>query len=62
MTQRIQYSAEIARCPRCRGRLTIERDRYGAFESCFMCGFTKDRHAGPILNPFAEDKVELQAP
>jgi hypothetical protein len=27
-----------ARCPRCQGRLLLERDRHGAYLSCLMCG------------------------
>jgi hypothetical protein len=41
--------AQAARCPRCRGRLATERDRFGVYETCFMCGYARDCHAAPSV-------------
>lgn len=29
-------------CPRCRGDLYEDRDRYGAFIACVQCGYMQD--------------------
>ena len=43
-----------ARCPRCRGRLEQNRDRYGVYLSCFMCGYVRE-----ITSPAALDLTAL---
>ena len=30
------------KCPRCEGLLHIDRDLYGWYVECLMCGFNKD--------------------
>ena len=35
----------VARCPRCRGRLAYEQDRYGAYLSCIACGCVLEEQA-----------------
>jgi len=40
----------LRRCPRCRGPLARDRDRHGAYESCFLCGYTRDHLEGPALD------------
>lgn len=40
---------EPQRCPRCRGTLATERDRWGAYDNCFLCGYSRDRQVGPTL-------------
>ena len=32
----------LARCPRCRGRVRRERDRYGSYLTCLLCGYTHE--------------------
>ncbi len=29
-------------CPRCKEKLRIERDEYGWYVECIMCGYTHD--------------------
>lgn len=29
-------------CPRCNGRLSLEKDSVGFYQECIFCGFTKD--------------------
>ena len=48
------------RCPRCRGRLAAERDRHGAYLSCFTCGFTQDALLGSALADPDDDATEAQ--
>ena len=44
-----------ARCPRCTGRLTAERDHHGAYLSCFVCGFTHEvLQGGAVADPGEE--------
>lgn len=42
-----------ARCPRCsNGQLISDRDRYGPYESCLQCGYSRDLGgAGESLSP-----------
>ena len=30
------------KCPKCQGLLHLDRDEYGWYMECFMCGFTQD--------------------
>jgi hypothetical protein len=32
----------LERCPRCKGRLLLEKDRYGLYEQCMQCGYIHD--------------------
>ncbi len=34
--------SDATRCPRCTGRLSVERDHHGAYLSCFTCGYTRE--------------------
>ncbi len=29
-------------CPRCKGEIRLDRDEYGWYEECLMCGYTRD--------------------
>ena len=29
-------------CPRCNGKLEVDKDRYGWYKNCLMCGYLKD--------------------
>ena len=29
-------------CPRCKGDIVIERDRWGWYEQCIQCGYLRD--------------------
>jgi hypothetical protein len=49
---------QTALCPRCRGRLATERDRFGVYETCFMCGYARDCHAAPSVLPSDEGKAD----
>lgn len=40
-----------ATCPRCRGTmLPVQRDLYGEYRSCLMCGYVIDREEGPPID------------
>ncbi len=41
----------VARCPRCRGRLSFEQDRYGAYLSCIACGCVLEEQDGAAAAP-----------
>ncbi len=30
------------RCPKCGGKLLLDKDHYGWYEQCFQCAFTRD--------------------
>lgn len=30
------------KCPRCKGRMIEEEDAYGAFATCFICGYVHE--------------------
>ena len=36
----------LKQCPRCKGDLTTDRDRYGQFISCLQCGHCEDIEVG----------------
>jgi len=40
-------------CPRCHGRLFTDRDRHGAYQSCFACGFVHELVRGPAIDLLA---------
>ena len=29
-------------CPRCKGDVRVDRDQYGWYEQCLMCGYMRD--------------------
>ena len=37
-------------CPRGHGRLTLAQDRYGAYLSCFLCGYVRELMIGTPLD------------
>ncbi len=37
-------------CPRCRGRLFAGGDAYGAYSSCFACGYVHEAVSGPSID------------
>jgi hypothetical protein len=45
----------VARCPRCSGRLALERDRHGAYLSCIACGCVLEERAGREIGQPDED-------
>ena len=46
---RMHPSPPPARCPRCAGRMLNARDQYGAYSSCWQCGYVHEWHTGPPL-------------
>lgn len=40
----IDYSIPqiVNRCPRCQGRLSLDKDSYGLFINCAWCGYIED--------------------
>lgn len=47
-----------ARCPRCWGRLLLERDAHGAYLACLMCGCVLEERDDP---PATEEPADLPA-
>jgi len=42
-------------CPRCKGDIMLERDRWGWYEQCIQCGYLRD-----LENPIEEKKQNGQ--
>ena len=38
-------------CPRCKGDVLIDRDEYGWYEECLMCGYTHDLETAVVAVP-----------
>ena len=56
-----------ARCPRCRGRVHQERDSYGSYLSCLMCGYTRELTSDAVIELTAAsdddpDRADAPAP
>lgn len=54
-------------CPKCKGRLLLEKDNYGSYQQCLQCGFIHDLETitwidEPIAEPQAEEENEAVAP
>jgi hypothetical protein len=54
-------------CPKCKGRLLLEKDNYGSYQQCLQCGFIHDLETitwidEPIDEPQAEEDKEAVAP
>jgi len=43
-------------CPRCRGSMHAERDRYGAFSTCLSCGYVHEFVSPPAVELLEEDE------
>ena len=39
-------------CPKCRGDMHMQRDKYGSYRHCFQCGYIQDE---PAQVPFHLD-------
>jgi hypothetical protein len=47
-------------CPKCKGRLLLERDNYGLYQQCLQCGYLHDLQTFPELDSEEiEDEQEL---
>jgi hypothetical protein len=51
-------------CPRCQGRIFLERDQYGWYMLCLQCGYLRDIHSlseiqEQLTPEVAERKEEL---
>ena len=42
-------------CPRCKGDLYEDKDKYGKFLSCLQCGYLKD-----LVGPALESEPKIQ--
>jgi len=52
----------LDRCPKCKGFLMREKDRYGLYEQCMQCGYIHDLQIlGWVDNQKAEEKREEEA-
>lgn len=34
--------SRLDRCPKCKGYVMLQKDRYGWYEQCLQCGYTHD--------------------
>ena len=47
--------SRLDRCPKCKGRLLLEKDHYGLYQQCLQCGYLHD------IKIFAlNDKQEIE--
>ena len=47
-------------CPKCKGRLLLEKDNYGLYQQCLQCGYIHDLQTFPVLgSEKIEDEKEL---
>jgi DNA-directed RNA polymerase subunit M/transcription elongation factor TFIIS len=47
-------------CPKCKGRLLLEKDNYGLYQQCLQCGYLHDLQTFPVLDSEKiEDEKEL---
>lgn len=42
------YEPPPKRCPKCRGNMLVQRDIYGMYGSCMICGYVHDVLTGPV--------------
>jgi len=40
--RRVQVRWRLKGCPRCKGDVVVERDRWGWYEECIQCGYLRD--------------------
>jgi len=48
-------SLRLKSCPRCKGDIMLERDRWGWYEQCIQCGYLRD-----LENPAEEEGQNRQ--
>lgn len=47
-------------CPKCKGRLLLEKDNYGLYQQCLQCGYLHDLETFPVIDSAeTEDEKEL---
>jgi len=47
-------------CPKCKGRLLLEKDNFGSYQQCLQCGYLHDLQTFPALDSEdIEDEKEL---
>jgi hypothetical protein len=44
-----------ALCPKCGGKVFIDRDRFGAYEHCIQCGYLHDLTEGVEAQAISRD-------
>jgi hypothetical protein len=59
--------SRLESCPKCKGRLLLEKDNYGSYQQCLQCGYIHDLETitwidEPINDPQAEEEKEAVAP
>ncbi|MCH8821152.1 hypothetical protein IID23_01355 [Patescibacteria group bacterium] len=45
-------------CPRCRGRMRPEVDKYGTYATCFTCGYVHESNLTPAQQEVKQDQEE----
>jgi len=50
-------------CPRCRGDMALEQDKWGSYRVCIQCGYAQDipTPAGTLPEPAAPARVKPAA-
>ena len=43
-------------CPRCKGDVRLDRDEYGWYEECLMCGYTHDVETAVVARQHAAER------
>jgi len=45
-------------CPRCKGDVLLEKDKYGWYEQCLQCGYLRDMETILVVKRQQADKAK----
>ena len=45
-------------CPRCKGDVLLEKDKYGWYEQCLQCGYLRDMETILVVKQQQADKAK----
>ena len=53
----------LDRCPKCKGHLLLEKDRFGLYQQCLQCGYLHDLKTFPLIDrqEIEEEKESVAA-
>lgn len=54
-------SYKLKSCPRCNGDLMIDKDEYGWYETCLMCGYLHDLELLAVAGRPVEDREKEES-
>jgi len=52
---------EHTRCPKCGGKVFFDKDHYGWYAQCLLCGFLQNLEAVPITSSRAKNWVDSKS-